>query len=266
MSKEDTCIFDQLILRRLDRHIHRHEYIISAPAEDVEKALVYAIDQFEIMRCIAVERNEQASNPTSSQGIPYTNVWFAVIRKDSPGLLHKQTTMIEVDSVEQGMHTAFQDDFNDGLRVQSPGPLVHFTIVKSANEPNKCGLLYQIHHAIFDMTSLSLFLDNVEDALNGQTTQTAPMSYGPYAFWRYTLPWTQQGQDNVAYHVKRLSGISQGAKGAQWPPRRAKHWLRGNDEGCDRSERKPLGPTGSTQKGLYNDCFAVHIPGIRELR
>jgi hypothetical protein len=247
--------------------IHRHEYMISSSADEVYQALCHAIDHFEMMRSIAVVKSPREESHTLSNGVPFANTWFAILKQSTLSLIEKLITTIEVDSIERDMNTAFQDDYHDGTRVQSPGWLVHFTIVKSSKEPKRCGLLYQIHHAIFDMTSISLFLDVVEDHLNGNTARKSTPSYGPYAFWRYTLPFSSQGQDSVDFNAKLLSGIAQTAgKAAMWPPKRAKGWMRGNDNGCDRSERTPLGPTGSKQKGLYNDNFAINVKGIQQLR
>lgn len=253
----------------LCRAIHRHEYTIQASAKEAHQALIYAMEQYELMRCIGVQRENSRDKPETVNGAPLAESWYAILRTNAPGLFEQRIKHIEVDSLEDGMDGILTDDYNDGLRVQPPGALIFFTIVSSPKEPNKCGLLYQIHHSIFDMSSLSLFLDSMEDALYGRESNKIPC-YGPYALWRLILLWTSLGKENVEFNAKRLSGISETAgKQAQWPEQRAEGWMRGNDHGWfgnDPSKRKPLGPVNEKQIGLYGDEYATHVEGIHRLR
>jgi len=222
------------------------------------------------MRSVVVERDQNRVAPPPNQ--PVANEWYAILRTDTPGLFESRIEIEEAESVEKGMDSSHTDDYNDGLRVQKPGNVVNFTIIKSKEDDNNtCGLLYQMNHCLFDMSSLSLFLSDVENALDGKLEKSETLTcFGPYSYWRFTLPWTQDGQANVDWNVNRLSGISKMAgRQAMWPEKRAKNWLRGNDQGWfgqDSSERVPLGPTGKDQKGLFGDDFAVNVEGISQLR
>jgi hypothetical protein len=265
--------------------VHRHEYVISASVEETYQALVYALKQSELMRCSVVQKqstdnskNQEAKTP------PHAKTWYAVMRMDAPNLLERRIERIDVESIEKGLETTHVDDYHDGARVQPPGPPVFFTLLHSANEPNKCGLLYQMQHAIFDITSLTLFLREIEVGLEGKKTlgdgdngsssssgsssKSIVPSYGPYAYWRHSLPWTELGKSNLDFHHKRLSGIGQPGNASIWPEKRAKGWMRGNDKGYlgSPSERVPLGPTDEEQIGIYGDEFATNANGINQLR
>ena len=230
---------------------------------------MYALERHELMRSVAVVRTPTAGllASTSAQRL-VADEWYTVMRMSAPGLVERRIDVADVDSLD-GMGDVSSDTVRDGLRVQKPGFLVHFTVVRVRGNDTQCGLMYQINHAIFDVTSLHLFLADLHAALSGHLSVDPVPSYGPYAYWRFMLPWTEDGHSNLQFHVNRLRGVSHTASTALWPPQRAKGWLKGNDEGWygeDRSERVPLGPTGKAQVGSYGDLYAVPVAGMRQLR
>ncbi|CEH13297.1 hypothetical protein CBOM_01230 [Ceraceosorus bombacis] len=255
---------------------HRHEYMIKGSTFQLRQALIYALERNEMMRSAAVPCNKDVPTYTSVNPYPFPRMHYAVLRG------HAETYEHLIDEVEVDNLADVTDikhgNGEDGGDLQFPGFMTAFTIVTSRNskEQGMCALHYVMNHAVFDMASLHYFLRDIDERLGGmeQPRDTAALSYGPYAYWRYVWPYTDEGKAAVNFHRERLTGLQHSAKA--WPPARTTGWMRGNDEGwltkdnqdghSTTNDRRPLAPTGKEQKGKSGDFRAIRVPHILKLR
>lgn len=257
---------------------HRHEYVVRVSKEDLRRALVHGLARNELMRSVSVDRSEPVP---SGGGSPVAKRWYAVMKLDErvehllidevplPSPAHAQQPWPDMGAIKSSNE-------EDGARVQPPGPMSYFTIVHSPDDPTRCGLVYTMHHCIFDMMSLGMFIADIDEHLcSGHVARHAvlppPASYGPYAVWRFLYPSTEQHQAHVDSNAGRLAGIADGGGGGgMWPPQRAHGWMRGNDAGWEAyadagARRVPL-CDATKSIGRSGDFFALAMPNLAQLR
>lgn len=134
-------------------------------------------------------------------------------------------------------------------------PLFHITMSFVESEGSAAFAVYG-NHSVFDATSLSIFLEDLENSLINDRAALPPRtSYNLFANAYYSHRASIQSQISLKHHISRLKGIGE-LRNALWPTRYDSQVLEGedanqeHDEGSPRksSDRILLG--GGTSQGL----------------
>ena len=154
-----------------------------------------------------------------------------------------------------------------------PGPLVRAVIV-TFKDTGAAGVMLQLHHSIFDATSLKAWQDDLHNILCGKDEshsiqQTLIKQYAD-AYYLYRN--SHLGAASMAFHINRVRGIS-GLKEGLWPKQRAPQWFIGSEEGWSVSSqvaegvpaiRTPLNPDRTL--GAIGINRTISLPHINRIK
>ena len=143
----------------------------------------------------------------------------------------------------------------DGNLISPPVPLFHITVSFVKSRGSAAFIVYG-NHSIFDATSLSMFLEDLENVLIDQAAKIpSRTSYSLFANAYHSHRASVQSQTSLNYHVSRLNGIS-GLRDALWPARYDSPVLKGEKASHENHEAGPPKPCdhilsqGSTSQGV----------------
>lgn len=154
---------------------------------------------------------------------------YLVIRSESRQLIDRciERKHLEVTTAEE------LETFN--LPVPSyarpPGPLFR-AVLATIKDTTAVGVILQIHHSIFDATSIEAWRDDFHNILysKDESRSHEQTSFKLFADTSYLYCNSPLAAASTAFHVKRARGISKLREGI-WPKQRACKWFIGSDKG-----------------------------------
>ena len=139
----------------------------------------------------------------------------------------------------------------------APGivPLFHITVSFVESQGSAAFIIYG-NHSVFDATSLSMFLEDLEKVLiNEREVLPQRTSYSHFANAYYSHRTSVQSQISLKYHISRLKGIGE-LRDALWPRRYNPQVLEGeetsheHDGGSPQKSCDRILLEGSTSQGV----------------
>lgn len=215
-----------LLLRQSRRQSsnHRHAWLCRGrTVSEVEAAVKSSLTNHPVLRSMAIK---QAGNVLLIVPRP-TDVYFSnIISLERPVANTKELDLLYFDDPKVD-HVAY------------PGPLIKMMIAE-VQEENCPGILYLLHHALFDAISFSMWTEDLDTALAQPKMQLEPRI--PYKTWTESyqnLRGSKSALQSIEWNVNRLSGISK-QEHALFPVPRAPGWFRGCSDGwVDKRTGKP---------------------------
>ena len=117
-------------------------------------------------------------------------------------------------------------------------PLFHITVSFVESQGSAAFVVYG-NHSVFDATSLSMFLEDLETVLINQRAILPPrISYSLFANAYYSHRASLQSQISLKHHVSRLKGIGE-LRDALWPTRYSPQVLEGEGASNKHNEGSP---------------------------
>ena len=154
-----------------------------------------------------------------------------------------------------------------------PGPLFR-AVTATIKNTRAVGVIVQMHHSIFDATSLKFWQDDFHDILYSEDKSRSNMqaSFKPYADAYFLYRNSPLSSASIAFHANRVRGISKLLEG-MWPKQRASLWFIGSDDGWVLpsevaenvpSTRTPLNSDRTLGAiGINRTIFLPHIDRIK---
>ena len=117
-------------------------------------------------------------------------------------------------------------------------PLFHITVSFVESQGSAAFIVYG-NHSVFDATSLSMFLDDLQSLLINQSAVIPPRtSYSLFANAYYSYRASVQSQISLKHHVSRLRGIGK-LRDALWPTSYSARMVEGEGTSHEHDESSP---------------------------
>ncbi|KAH7408065.1 hypothetical protein BKA64DRAFT_438716 [Cadophora sp. MPI-SDFR-AT-0126] len=228
-----------LTRRRNQSSNHRHVWLCPGKSiSNVVAALETALSHHAILRSMAIYFDE--STPLHLVMRPSQTLFSKIITR--------VTSVPDATSLRQLVYNDPASDY-----AAFPGPMIRI-FVTFVEERNCAGIVYLIQHSVFDSISLSLFLEDLDIALQGPRVKLE--HHIPYRAWAesyFNLEKSISAQNSIAWHLSRLAGLSAQSE-SLFPTQRAPEWFKGNSAGWTDPS---TGKLGMERKPLDNDPVGV---------
>ncbi|GAB7361784.1 hypothetical protein MBLNU230_g1828t1 [Neophaeotheca triangularis] len=155
---------------------------------------------------------------------------------------------------------------------KGPGPMFRAAVFEITDQPGSAGFVYWTHHSCFDATSLSYFIETIEDLLDGKL-ETPRTSYKLWADTYFSGRNGHFAQAGAKYLADKFEGFAS-CKRSIVPRPRAPCFFEGDDSGwIDPNTNRPGDPTLRTP--LESNGMAIgnaglthllSLPGLTQLR
>lgn len=156
---------------------------------------------------------------------------------------------------------------------KGPGPMFRAAVFEIRDQPGSAGFVYWTHHSCFDATSLSYFLETIDDLLEGKL-ETPRTNYKLWADAYFAGRNGHFAQAGAKYLANKIQGLA-ACRDSMVPRPRAPGFFEGDDSGWidestgkpgDPGLRRPLEPNGMTlgNTGLTRLLTLPDLPLLRQ--